>query len=234
MIAAGAEVDTANIHGGEIPLLCLQALYLTVVCPGETSVHEACKAGGLSVARLVLAHSSRPHCLTGQGYQGVHLAAQGGHTQLLSLLQSAGASLTSPGYAGNTPLHLAAAGAHRDAVTFCLQVRRGHYGGLTHSHCPVQAGCSVTSVNYEGESCLHLAAGLYSRGEASLVVVQDLIKAGADINQRNSAGETAVFSAVRTGTQGVSRSGYLVIYLILKKKENSKLNSLPLDHSKVI
>ena len=76
MIAAGAEVDIANIHGGDIPLLCLQALYLTVVCPGETSVHEACKAGDLSVARLVLTHSSRPHCLTGQGYQGVHLAAQ--------------------------------------------------------------------------------------------------------------------------------------------------------------
>ena len=91
----------------------------------------------------------------------------------------------------------------------------------------MQAGCSVTSLNYEGESCLHLAAGLYSRGEASLVVVQDLIKAGADINQRNSAGETAVCSAVRTGTLGVSRSGYLVIIF---QKENNKLNSIPLDH----
>ena len=71
----------------------------------------------------------------------------------------------------------------------------------------------MTSLNYEGESCLHLAAGLYSRGEASLVLVQDLLRAGADINQRNSAGETAVYYAVKTGTVGVTRSGY-VSYLV--------------------
>ena len=63
----------------------------------------------------------------------------------------------------------------------------------------------MTSLNYEGESCLHLAAGLYSRGEASLVLVQDLLRAGADINQRSSAGETAVYYAVKTGTVGVTR-----------------------------
>ena len=78
MIAAGAEVDIANIQGGDNPVSPSLSfnIYLIVLVPGETSVHEACKAGDLSVARLVLTHSSRPHCLTGQGYQGVHLAAQ--------------------------------------------------------------------------------------------------------------------------------------------------------------
>ena len=73
----------------------------------------------------------------------------------------------------------------------------------------VQAGCSVTSLNYEGESCLHLAAGLYRRAVSSLDLVRDLLQAGADINQRNSAGETAVCYAVRTGTPGVTRSEYI-------------------------
>ena len=70
----------------------------------------------------------------------------------------------------------------------------------------MQAGCSVSSLNYEGESCLHVAAGVYRRGEASLDLVRDLLQAGADINQRNSAGETAICYAVRAGTVGVIRS----------------------------
>ena len=74
----------------------------------------------------------------------------------------------------------------------------------------MQAGCSVSSLNYEGESCLHLAAGLYRRGEASLELVRDILRAGADINQRNATGETAVFYAVRTGTAGVTRSEFSI------------------------
>ena len=61
---------------------------------------------------------------------------------------------------------------------------------------------SVGSRNYEGETALHLAAGLY---QGAREILQELLAAGADLQERNSAGETAVYYAVRTGAPDVLR-----------------------------
>ena len=99
-------------------------------------------------------------------------------------------SLTSGGREGNSVLQLAVMGGHLDTVRLCLS-----------------AGQSVDTTNHLGDTALHLAAGLYTRPEErSRDLVLELLNAGADINCRNSDGETPIYSAVRTGTTSVMRS----------------------------
>ncbi len=89
-------------------------------------------------------------------------------------------------YAGDTPLHLAAAMADVDATTLLLD-----------------AGTDPCAVNRRGATALHYAcdprpAGANWNPDAQATVIELLVAAGADINAPDRGGVTPLHRAVRS------------------------------------
>ena len=147
-----------------------------------------------------------------EGNSCVHLACQGGNTQILQMLlisnkarNNGPTSLTQldgRNYNGKFPAHLAVQSGSRD----CLQILKNHgfsldsTGGLCGStplHNAVSAnqlnlatfllsdcGVSVNAKNYQGSTALHLAAEHGHRAMVSL-----LLRSGAVASDKNSRGK---------------------------------------------
>ena len=85
-------------------------------------LHLASECGLLKGVRFLLDAGARPELEYYDGGTALHLAAKNGHSQVVSALVAAGASVDAPtGGLGRTPLHLAAAAGHAEAVSVLLQ-----------------------------------------------------------------------------------------------------------------
>ncbi|KAB1212628.1 Ankyrin repeat and protein kinase domain-containing protein 1 [Morella rubra] len=123
--------------------------------------------------------SSSLHRTVGVRYLGsIHLAAGGGHTEVLRLLLLKGANVDALAKDGNTALHLAVEERRRDCARLLLATG---------------ARADVRNVR-DGNTPLHIAASL---GDEYMVKL--LLQKGANKDIRNRVGKTAYDVAVEYG-----------------------------------
>lgn len=107
------------------------------------------------------------------GETAVHMAASGGHTEVLKFLQAKGVDVSIQDKNGDSAVYWAA--------------RQGHLDVLRHLK---DENVPLDSQNKSGESALHVAARY---GHAA--VVDFLCSAGTNVNLQDNLGETALHSA---------------------------------------
>jgi ankyrin repeat protein len=141
------------------------------------------------------------------GRSALHLAAGGGHCQLIELLLSAGANVNAADHRGNTSLVDALAAGHERAVT--LLAKHGGTRGkadLSYRLCTAandatsgvqellsltQFGGNVNTATSEGRTALHIACA-----QGLLSNTRFLLEAKADVNVLDTHGATPLQDAV--------------------------------------
>ena len=152
-------------------------------------------------------------------------AARNGQTEMVKALVSVGADVNYTGASGLTPLHSAARDGTPETVLALLEsgadVNAATHDGVRPLHAAIrisnlptistllESGADVNAKSNGGSSPLHMADtshGYYrykkdQAGGGAIVlitpesVVEALLKAGADVNAKTDAGETALFLA---------------------------------------
>ncbi|KAL2320493.1 hypothetical protein Fmac_029462 [Flemingia macrophylla] len=151
---------------------------------GWSPLESACSSGEELIVELLLAHKARTErkegsCSgSGSGLGAIHLAARGGHVEVLRLLLVKGADVDSLSGEGATALHLAVGHGERECVRLLVAN---------------EARLDVREAR-EGDTCLHVAAGM---GDEAMVKL--LLKKGANKEVRNFLGKTAYDVAKERG-----------------------------------
>ena len=130
---------------------------------GEIPLHDIVRDNNYHKATLLIAAGADVNArITLNNYTPLHLAAERGHTELISVLAAAGADPNLKTKEGHVPLHFAAYRGAVDAVSVLIN-----------------AGAEVSITNTEGVYPLHSATN-HKKHAASIMKM--LIDAGADIN----------------------------------------------------
>jgi len=195
---------------------------------GRTALMLAAGCDGCSeTVRLLLAKGADPKARDVGGVQALHLVADADDLESMRLLLDKGAEADAPDGFGFTPLMNAADPCDLSAIKLLLSkganvnaANNGHqdvkFGkiqllGLTPlmlsaAYCPadvmkalLDAGAKVNVQDIRGMTPLMLAVASETQ---DLAVVQLLLKAGADVNAKSTAGETALDWAKKFGNSG--------------------------------
>jgi ankyrin repeat protein len=152
-------------------------LLLGAVAPVEGQLLDAARSGDHAAVMASIALNADVSAARGDGMTALHLAAEGGHTDVVAALVSAGATVDPGTRIGSyTPLHLAARSARTETVEFLLEAGANPNATTTTS----------------GVSPLHLAAAAIG-GEGA---VGALLEHGANPNALEaSVGQTALMFA---------------------------------------
>ncbi|CAK0832090.1 unnamed protein product [Prorocentrum cordatum] len=136
------------------------------------------------VARLLVdSGMAQVRLQTCEGHAPLHVAARGGHLEMVRLLASKSCSLDEPSACGGgAPLHTAALGGHAEAARLLLDL-----------------GASPLAKAAHGITPLHVAGH-----KGSLEVASVLVKAGgrAAVAAGDDSGSTPVHAAALTGQAG--------------------------------
>lgn len=186
---------------------------------GKTPLHLAAEKGEVQIVQALLTKGASLEAADFSGNTALHHAAgcaEDGAANLVAMLLERGAKLEAKNNTGWTPLMVAAHYGNSDAVPKFLE-----------------AGAQVNATSNNGETALHLAcrhfyissymllATLVGRDpnmpefgnthfiNECLAVSRSLLQAGAEVNARDSDGETPLFEAIR-----LSRSAKLVQLLV--------------------
>ena len=118
--------------------------------------------GGRWVAEILAKEGADLEAKNFEGERPLNLAAGCGNEEIVNFLIFSGANPFSKGYAGNSVLHSAADGGHKNILKVLLD----------------KHGLNVNAVNDKEETALHLAAG----NPQGLKCVEYLLTEGANIN----------------------------------------------------
>lgn len=130
---------------------------------GEIPLHDIVRDNNYHKATLLIAAGADVNArITLNNYTPLHLAAERGHTELISVLAAAGANPNFKTKEGHVPLHFAAYRGAVDAVSALIN-----------------AGAEVNISNTEGAYPLHSAT---NHKKHAVSIMKMLIDAGADIN----------------------------------------------------
>jgi ankyrin repeat protein len=151
--------------------------------PDYTSIMMAARDNNLEKTRSLLSAGSNINAKDQQGRNAIlegtsHPEA----AELVRMLVNAGANPNSADLIGETPLMQAAFCGDVETVSFLLQNR-----------------ADITARNKDGADALQYAL---STGEASLDVVRELIRAGADVNSKDHDGTTPLIQATLSALPG--------------------------------
>ena len=164
---------------------------------GRSPLHLAAQHGLVEVTKALLDARADPGAsLPGTKAGAIHLAASGGHTEVLALLLEAGVALESEDSQGHTPLMLAAVPGHLEATRFLVesgarldvQDQMGRTALLLHcsSACPnpaivllLSSHLTVNLPSWQGCSPL---PSLLAQSRPALPALVALVKAGADLS----------------------------------------------------
>lgn len=204
LISAGAEVDSTTLFDG-------------------TPLHEAAYRGSVLTSKELIAAGADVHATTEEGYTPLHAAALNKQIGTGQLLVEAGADhkpIRPP--AGWTPLHIAAANGdvsfarmlvdsgadvnaadargfrplHYAILRSSMGIRyfpsdRNEESGIKMVDVLINLGADVAAKSNQGSIPLHTAAGY----EGNTDTINALIRAGADVNDRDDKSRTALFIA---------------------------------------
>uniref|UniRef100_A0A5F9CBA5 Ankyrin 3 n=1 Tax=Oryctolagus cuniculus TaxID=9986 RepID=A0A5F9CBA5_RABIT len=164
----------------------------------------------MDIATTLLEYGADANAVTRQGIASVHLAAQEGHVDMVSLLLGRNANVNLSNKSGLTPLHLAAQedrvnvaevlvnqGAHVDAQTKMgyTPLHVGcHYGNIKIVNFLLQHSAKVNAKTKNGYTPLHQAA---QQGHTHIINV--LLQNNASPNELTVNGNTALAIARRLG-----------------------------------
>lgn len=147
---------------------------------GRALIHGV-DAGDVELVRLLLKAGAEPN-LRSQGMTPLGLAALRGQARIVRLLLQAGANPDLKGGDGNTPLYNAALLDHVGVIRELLPYRPDF--SLTNAGLP----------NFEGLTALGIAAL-----EGNTGAVEALLQGGADTEELDKSGRTALYYAVFRG-----------------------------------
>ncbi|CAL8247507.1 unnamed protein product [Lota lota] len=145
---------------------------------GRTALHLCCEYGQADCLSTVLSQSSSSlSCLDATTFEGLsplHIAVQGGHKDLVTMLLDAGADINIKDIkSGQSPLMYAVERNNVDMVQFLIE-----------------SGSDVNGQSNSGNTALHGACG---RGQVDTVWL--LLKKGADSGIKNNHNDTPVMVA---------------------------------------
>jgi ankyrin repeat protein len=170
-----------------LTLSCVLSLLL-LVRPNDAAAQgsaaerilAAARAGELDRVEALLAASPElVNVRDAEGMTPLHHAVQGGHSEMADLLLDRGGDISAVDAWNQTPLHLAAYAG--DAALVGLLLARG---------------ADVMAREMRGRTPLYLAVNWGHSAE----VVEQLIAAGADVNDRTPRGEEILFSTLYDGS----------------------------------
>lgn len=179
---------------------------LSAIQEGDVAAVEALIAAGASVTEDL-----------GAGNQALHVAALGGHAELIPVLVDAGANVDATAAGQSTALMLAADRADGATVQALLDAgadpyladaqgyettaihRAGREGNVEALHVLVAAGVDVNLLEATNAHAL-----MYAAFNGELEAVTYLVEAGSDLEQRDNAGKTAYEWAVERGNEDVA------------------------------
>lgn len=181
---------------------------------------QSARAGDLAAAREALEAGAAPDA-TSAGWSALHLAARGGHSDLVALLLEAGAPARQTHQAGWTPLHRAAEGGHLGIARMLLAGgapidARGN--GRTALGVALATG-EIALAKYligqgAGLGVVDQRSGntpvLYAARQGDLRLLSTLLDRGASANDRFLGGASALHIAV-------SRRDDAVVQLLLAR-----------------
>lgn len=181
-----------------------------------SALHFAAFGGHTGVAQMLVTVGADPAYIDLDGVSPLHLAIRHGHVQLARYLLLSGAPASARDKKGSTPLHLAAAFGHIGIVSQLLfngaEVNMLDKQGRSALHPAVRNGHLASAKILLGAGAnpsLRHGPNQYSaldeavRFDASVEMVRELLRYGADVNSRSPAGETALHLA---GTADTARA----------------------------
>jgi ankyrin repeat protein len=152
----------------------------------ETALMTAARTGGVDKVRLLLDHGADPAVMDVNGRTAVNHAAIRADTEILALLQRAGARLEHADSMGRTPLH----NAIHDAGSPPALVSRAQTVRWLLEH-----GLDADRTDNAGMTPL-----MYAAMEAAADIVSLLLAAGARLDRRDELGRSALMHALYHGT----------------------------------
>lgn len=181
-----------------------------------TPLHVAVVQGSLPLATLLISRGANIEAPSeDRGARAIHLAANFGELETLNLLLDVGADIDARDKMGQTPLILAAAtenlkvvkvlldrGADKEAREFgkgqTPLMRASRLGFLEIAVALVESGAAINAVDNDGRSPLKLAATKISYvNVGGGALIEYLVKNGADLNVKESAGYTSLSWAMQ-------------------------------------
>ncbi|XP_028163008.1 transient receptor potential channel pyrexia [Ostrinia furnacalis] len=239
--AFGNSVQVANLlisHGASV-----HAAVKYVNCEGGL-LHCAVRANSVECMKLFISHGVDVNQIEPGGTNAIHLAADLGMTQCLTiLLETPGADAnvrTRVGDRESTALHLAADGGFVDCVDLLLSkgadATLKNHRGFTALHLAARAAslecvesllrkgnAEPNAMDFDMRTPLHAAIG---KSDSACDIIETLISWGANVNQKDEYGFTPLHLAA---LDGLSACVETLIYhgadvTTRSKKGNSALN----------
>lgn len=151
---------------------------------GNTPLHIACMFGNLQGVKFFIQKEGNVEIKNAFGQTPILLAAQEGHSSIVSFLMTIGTNIWSQDEEGETLLHKAVFNHHYDVVHEVLEKEK--------SLIPPAKGGLTTAEDRLGETPLHeLPKKNPDSGENKhLLILKVLLEAGADPEAQNQHGET--------------------------------------------
>ena len=200
LIKAGAALSKPDVSGKTAMFLAAEAGYLDVVTElylggedvhheGTSALHYAAQEGHKDVALFLVEAGAHINALDTNGQTPLHLACWRNQTSVIPTLLSSGASADIVDSSGRTPLSWASERGYLDVVRSLIEHRTN--------------GSSSTDIDIDGSNQemwtpLHFAAK-----NNHLEVVNELLRAQADVNARTIHRETPLTLSARKGYTSV-------------------------------
>ena len=144
---------------------------------GISPLHSAAELGNIHPLRVLLNYGVDPNLVTKDKQNtALHLAAEGGFSECVSLLLSKGASADARNYKGQTALHLAA----RAQSLECVEILLG------------TGACDPNAVDNDLRTPLHSAVG---KSLLAFEITEVLLMCNAEVNRKDKYGYTPLHIA---------------------------------------
>ncbi|XP_057323819.1 putative ankyrin repeat protein RF_0381 isoform X2 [Microplitis mediator] len=164
---------------------------------GRTALHLAVQTDNKEIVNTLLEYNPKVSVSDAKGMTPLHSAAQTENSKIVDSLLNKNADITAVDIKGMTALHFAAEVGHLDIIKNLLKYEPNadaideFNSTLLHGAAKYGYLDTINCVNGEGSTALLIAIS----HSLSLEFIQELLTFGADVNYRNTKGETALHIA---------------------------------------